>query len=160
MSFNPTAEIDNERHALRPLKTEGIEYGSVTMTFPVGAGIRIKINPYFNIAIDGGYRFLTTDYLDDVSSGIYPDPASFSSDLARRLSDRTGEYGIDPTYAEQGVMVRGDPNNKDGFFITNIKLEYYFRQIKIKSSYRNKIKPYEPRNKPKYGRWGGRRRRL
>ena len=120
----------------------------------------LRLEPGFNIALDGGYRFLITDYLDDVSSGIYPTPSSFDNDLAKRLSDRSGELGADPTFAEQGRMVRGDPNNKDGYFITNVKLEYYFKQIKIKSRYKNKIRPYEPKNKPKYGRWGGRRRRV
>lgn len=149
--YNPTAEFNGTRYALRPLETEGVSYSSVTLSFPVGGGVRFRVNPYFNISLDGGYRFLTTDYIDDVSSGIYPNPNSFDDPIARELSDRSDEYGIDPPYAVTRNPVRGNPDNKDGYFLFNVKLEYYLAQIKLpKRSYGRRIKPYRPKNRPKY----------
>jgi hypothetical protein len=151
MQFNPTAEYNGTRYALRPLRTEGIRYGSFAAAFPIGAGVRFRINPYFNISLDGGYRFLTTDYMDDVSSGIYPNPNSFDDPIARELSDRSDEYGIDPPYSVTGANVRGNPDNMDGYFLFNIRLEYYLAQVKLPSkSYGRRIKPYRPKNRPKY----------
>jgi len=143
VNFNPTAKLDGERYNLRKLNTSGEEYSNMTVSFPVGAGVKFRLNPFFNIVVDGGYRFLVTDNLDDVSSGVYPDPASFgNNEVARRLSDRTWETLPEgtPTWAEQGKNFRGDPNNKDGYFIFNIKVEYYFGELGKSSTYRRRIK--------------------
>jgi len=141
VNFNPTAELNGEKHNLRKLNTSGESYGSFTASFPVGLGVKLRVNPFLNVVLDGGYRFLLTDYIDDVSSGIYPDPNSFSDDVARLLSDRTWETLPEgsPTWAAQGKKLRGDPNNKDGYFIFNIKVEYYFGEIGTNSSRKRKI---------------------
>jgi len=143
VNYNPTALLDGERYSLRPLETEQVKYSLVTAAFPVGVGVKFRINPYFNLALDGGYRFLTTDYLDDVSSGTYPDPASFEDDIARRLSDRSGEAGASPPFAIEGREVRGNPANNDGYFLFNIRLEYYFLDLGDFNRYGKRIKPYK-----------------
>jgi hypothetical protein len=142
VNFNPTAELDGERYNLRKLNTSGEDYSNFTVSFPVGAGVKFRVNPFFNVVLDGGYRFLITDNLDDVSSGIYPDPASFSDEVARKLSDRTYETlpAGTPTWAEQGKNFRGDPSNKDGFFIFNVKVEYYLGELGTSSTFGRKIK--------------------
>lgn len=121
---NPKAEYNGEYVALQPLQTEGVSYSLFQPVIPFGLGLRIKSGPFFNIAIEGGYRITFTDYLDDVSSVRYPDPASLSSDLSRALSDRRKE--LDPNYnTSPGVGKRGNPTSNDGYFLLNIKLEYY-----------------------------------
>jgi hypothetical protein len=143
INYNPTAELDGERYNLKKLNTSGEDYSGIGVAFPVGAGVKFRVNPFLNVALDGGYRFLMTDYIDDVSSGIYPDPASFGSDeIARKLSDRTWETLSpgEPTWAEQGKNFRGDPTDKDGYFIFNIKVEYYFSEIGKTSTFRKKAK--------------------
>lgn len=143
VNYNPTAELDGEKYNLRKLNTSGEDYGSFTGAFPLGIGVKLRVNSFLNIAIDGGYRFVMSDHLDDVSSSIYPDPTSFGSDdVARKLSDRTWEtlpQGT-PTWAEQGKEFRGNPNNNDGYFIANIKLEYYFSEIGTSSRYQRKVR--------------------
>lgn len=149
VSYNPKAKLpdDSKRHNLRKLNTSGEDYSGITASFPVGLGVKFRVNPFLNVVLDGGYRFLLTDHIDDVSSGVYPDPVSFSDETARLLSDRTWETLPDgePTWAEQGKMFRGDPNDKDGYFIFNIKLEYYFTEIKrsqkIGGTKSRKLKP-------------------
>jgi Outer membrane protein beta-barrel domain len=121
---NPTAEYQGETVSLRDLQTEGISYSAFHPVVPFGLGMRIKSGPFFNIAIEGGYRLAFTDYLDDVSIKRYPDPAILGSDLSRALSDRRRER--DPDYPIfPGVGVRGNPTTNDGYFLLNVKLEYY-----------------------------------
>jgi len=135
--FSPKADIPEQDYngnpfpdagkftALRKLQTEQVSYGSVALVIPFGLGIRYKINPWFNIAVDGGYRFAFTDYLDDVST-IHPGPAAFSDPLAQALSDRRPELDFSP--APAGTM-RGNSDAGDGYFLINIKLEYYVQSL-------------------------------
>ena len=150
VSYNPTAKLDGERYNLKKLKTSGVDYSGFTASFPVGFGVRIKVNPFFNVVLDGGYRFVLSDNLDDVSTGLYPAPSSFSNEIARLLSDRTWETLPEgtPTWAEQGKEFRGDPDNNDGYFIFNIKFEYYFTEIGGSSPSGRKTK-YGKTKKPK-----------
>jgi hypothetical protein len=151
VSYNPTAELDGERYNLRKLNTSGANYSGFTASIPLGGGVKFRVNPFFNIVLDGGYRFVLSDWIDDVSSGIYPDPTSFgTNEAARLLSDRTWETlppGT-PTWAEQGKEFRGDPNDKDGYFIFNVKVEYYFAEIGKSSTFRRRIKGSSPKLKP------------
>ena len=131
VNFNPTATLDGEKYNLRKLHTEGPEnsYGAFTMSIPLGLGVKFRASPFINVNLDGGFRFVMSDYLDDVSSGIFPDPLSFEDDIARRLSDRSGEVGRVPTMSEQGLNVRGNPNEKDAYFILNVRVEYFFGSV-------------------------------
>ncbi len=81
--------------ALQPLGTEGQGregqeklYSLVGFAIPVGLGLRYKINPKFDIGAELGFRFTTTDYLDDIGKVSYPDPAVWAS-------------GADPVQAQQ-----------------------------------------------------------
>ena len=123
--MNPKTKYDGKTYALQPIQTEGVKYSRFQPAFPVGFGIRFTYKMAASIVAEGGYRFLKTDYLDDVSGiikdpskptkGSFPDPASLSSDIARALADRSnGE-----------ALVRGNPSFNDGYFLFNIKLEYY-----------------------------------
>ncbi len=121
---NPTTEYNGQTVSLPDLMTEGVSYSKFQPVIPFGLGLRIKSGPYFNIAFEGGYRLTFTDYLDDASSRRYPDPAILSSDLSRALSDRRREY--DPNFPiVPGVGKRGNPDTNDGYFLLNVKIEYY-----------------------------------
>jgi hypothetical protein len=119
--FNPKAELNGTWHALQPLQTEGVEYSRITPVIPFGLGVRFKFGPNMNIAIEGGYRKIFTDYLDDVST-VYPNQAGLASDLARSLSVRY--ENLAPGYNAEGVQ-RGNPSSDDGYMMVNVKLEYY-----------------------------------
>jgi len=84
-------------------------------------GVRLRTGPNTNLAIEGGYRKTFTDYLDDVST-VNPGPAAFTDPIAAALSDRRPELGV-PALAP-GTQ-RGDPSKKDGYFLLNVKIEYY-----------------------------------
>lgn len=122
--FNPKAKYQGDWVALAPLQTEGKSYSRIQPVFPVGLGARIKLDPFFNVLIEGGYRITFTDYLDDMSTTRYPDPATLKSDLSRALSDRRPEIGTQPSLPQQRGR-RGNPETNDGYFIANITLQYY-----------------------------------
>jgi hypothetical protein len=142
--FNPKATYQGHSYALAPLQTEGVKYSRVQPVIPLGLGGRIKLNPFFNILVEAGYRITFTDYLDDVSARKYPNPATLKSDLSRALSDRRGEIGVVPANDTDGI--RGNPDKKDGYFITNITLQYYLPVTLFENSdrklYNRKRKAY------------------
>lgn len=118
---NPKAELDGEKHALQPLQTEGISYSRFQPVIPYGFGVRAMLTPFFNIAIEGSYRYTFTDYLDDVST-VHPDKTSWTDPVRIALSDRRPELGLSPY--EAGAR-RGDSQNNDSYFLITLKLEYY-----------------------------------
>ncbi len=126
--FNPKAEYQGQKYALQPLQTENKKYSRVQPVIPFGMGARIKLDPFFNILVEAGYRITFTDYLDDVSVRRYPDGALLKSDLARALSDRRVEIDTQPS-DPTNVGVRGNPKENDGYFITNITLQYYIPKV-------------------------------
>ena len=112
--------------ALQPLQTEGVDYSRIAIVVPMGAGIKFKAGPFFNIGVEGSYRLTFTDYLDDVSSTYLLHSSLSSEPLRQALADRRHELegNLPPLGAEEGQK-RGNPNDNDGYFMLNIKLEYY-----------------------------------
>jgi len=131
--FNPTAELPAELHdgtpipnagervGLRKYQTELKNYVPIAMSFPFGVGLKMMIAPPLNISVNGGYRYTTSDYFDDVST-VHPGDAAFSDPLAAALSDRRPEVGI--PVAAAGTK-RGNPDNNDGYFIFSVRVDYY-----------------------------------
>ncbi|MCK5468557.1 MAG: hypothetical protein KAI99_08610 [Cyclobacteriaceae bacterium] len=84
--------------ALRDLGTEGQlsphydvkQYSVIQASIPFGLGIRAKLNKRMDFEFEVGYRYLFTDYVDDVS-GLYVDLGALDSELARAMSDRSRE---------------------------------------------------------------------
>ena len=93
----PLAEADTWV-ALRPLGTEGQysdaynikPYSNFQVSIPFGIGIRKRIEKRWDFEFEVGYRYLFTDYIDDVS-GMYADLGALNSDLAKAMSDRSRE---------------------------------------------------------------------
>lgn len=146
--FNPKAEYQGKTYALQPLQTENVAYSRTSLVFPYGLGIRLQATPLFNILIDGGYRTTFTDRIDDISVHRYVDPSLLKSDLSRALADRRRErdpdYPVAPNYG-----VRGNPKKNDGYFLMNIKVQYYlptslFSKRGYNKVYRNKRKAFNP----------------
>jgi hypothetical protein len=149
MYFNPKAKYQGEWHALQPLQTENKDYSRFQFVIPAGIGARIKLDPFFNILIEGGYRFTFTDYLDDASSTRYVDVDLLKnqSELARALSDRRVEIDTQPSRPTE-VGKRGNPNENDGYFIANITLQYYIPKL----MFTNYSKLYNVKRKAYYRR--------
>jgi len=140
--FNPKTEYQGKKVALQPLQTEGVKYSRFTPVVPYGLGAKLMLGSFLSVSLEGGYRKVFTDYLDDVST-VHKDPASFSDPVAAALADRRPEIGL-PAVAP-GAQ-RGNPGKKDGYLLLNVKLEYYLPGNIFGNSnkrpYKNKRKAY------------------
>jgi hypothetical protein len=131
----PIATLAGTDYELRPLRLEGIEYGTLAVVIPVGAGVNIFINRYMDLQLEVQYTYALTGYLDDVSAN-YRDPSSFVNPIAGQLSDRRVELGFDPAAA-------GDPRgagSNDSYLRFGFRLGYYIPgSLYGKSSIRCKV---------------------
>jgi hypothetical protein len=125
--FNPKAKYQGDWVPLQPLHTENNYYPRLQAVIPVGLGARIKLDPFFNILVEAGYRITFTDHLDDASRTRYVDGALLKSDLARALADR--REGENKPSSPTTIGKRGNPDKNDGYFITNITLQYYLPEL-------------------------------
>jgi len=147
--FNPTTIYQGQKYTLSDYQTELVAYSKVTPVIPMGLGVRFKLGPLVNLAIEGGLRKTFTDYLDDVST-VHHDATKFPSPLAFALSDRRPELGLAP--APDGY-IRGNPNADDGYMLFNVKLEYYLPVNFLegnnaqKKAFKNKRKAFYRYNK-------------
>jgi hypothetical protein len=135
-------EKGGEWVSLQPLQTEGKSYSRVQFVIPGGMGIRYRLGNRFDVAVEVGFRYSFTDYLDDVS-GDFVDPAELSSELSRVMANRTGEnagernldailqplgYALDP---QTGTIrefrpgeKRGNRGDRDWYVVSGIHLYY------------------------------------
>jgi hypothetical protein len=139
-NYDPYAYLNDEKHFLRPLGTEGqgdanypdrAQYSSMAMSIPFGVGVKYSINERINIGFEVVHRFTNTDYLDDVSK-TYVDPSIFppnpdgTNSPAFLLQDRSYETG--PLIGGKDVQ-RGNSRQKDQFataiFYVSFNLQSY-----------------------------------
>lgn len=130
--FNPQAEYKGAFYDLQPLGTEGQgwaagakkKYNRVTMVIPMGIGFRFSLGKRTNLGFEFGFRKTFTDYLDDVS-GNYPNVEKLLDEnlFAAKLSYRTPELTKEP-FSNPPSPVRGDPTQKDHYFIGGLTLTF------------------------------------
>ncbi|MBD3627706.1 hypothetical protein [Cyclobacterium sp.] len=148
---NPRTLYREEWVDLRPLRTENELYANRVMVFPMGLGMKYKVNVYMDFFIEGNYRFTLSDYMDDIStfniSGYYEeliaDYVSGENPDRLRLSVRqpryllpNGEPNVELIRNSRGAPRRGsgDPRldepeaRYDGYFTLNFGAEIYFSQ--------------------------------
>lgn len=141
---------------LKPLGTEGQNgglqegdinngikpYKLIQLAIPFGIGARFRINEVMDFSAELGFRYLFTDYIDDVS-GNYVDLSVFGDDeLAKAMSYRSNEivdpsllqptqtrdgqtYDLLPGYGQEHPdNMRGSSNDKDIYMVTTFRLTY------------------------------------
>lgn len=153
-SNNPYADYRDQWVPLRPLMTENVRYPAAAVVFPMGVGVKYKINVWMDVFLEGNYRFTLTDYLDDVSvydisdfyeelitdygtygEGPNPDRLRLSVRQNRYL-DENGEPRIDVIRSSKGAARRGsgDPSlpgsegRYDGYMTFNLGVEIYLTE--------------------------------
>lgn len=131
MLFNPYAkDASGNKQSLPELGTEGQGltgypgiYSTAALEFPLGIGVKYPINEKLTLALDFNYRITRTDYLDDVSRIGYPDKASLDArnPVTAKFTWRSDEVG-GGAYPKSSTLPRGNPENNDGFFTTQLKI--------------------------------------
>ncbi len=148
----PANDIPTGWYELQPLGTEGQyadggdypePYKRVQIVVPFGVGVRYKIDRYWDLSLEVGWRKTFTDYLDDVSTA-YASKANIlagggdNPTAAAILSDRSPESGFtvvpDPNapqvpymhvkgYGTEGSQ-RGESSDDDWYITTGVTLSY------------------------------------
>ncbi|RFM30481.1 type IX secretion system protein PorG [Deminuibacter soli] len=128
-SYDPYTYLDGNKYYLRSIGTEGQgstaypgrkPYGSTAMCIPLAVGFKYAVNPSFNVFAELGYRFTTTDYLDDVSSTYAPD-AFVAGSIPYLLQDRSYETG---TPVGIKGRQRGNSSQKDAYVIFQVGFSF------------------------------------
>jgi len=132
VTYDPWGKLPNGKwEQLRPVETEHVKYGNVAFAYTAGFGLKFRYSYKWNFMVEGGYRFTTTDYMDDVSQKKFPKQASFDGNsIDAYLSNKSGKGD-----SFQGQ--RGNPKNNDGYFIFSAGVTYTFtknHKHKIKSN--------------------------
>lgn len=130
-SYDPYTYLNNEKQFLRSLGTEGqgsaaypdrVPYGSMGVCFPFAVGMKYNMSEAVNVFAEVGYRFTTTDYLDDVSTTYAPDAfPNGQPEINYLLSDRSYETG-----ARIGIKgrQRGNSQQKDAYIIAQVGVSF------------------------------------
>lgn len=130
--FNPyTNDSVYGKVFLKPLSTEGQglalypdrkPYSLTQISFPIGAGIRFRVNDNIAIAWEVGLRKTNTDYLDDLST-TYVDQAyllSQKGQVAVDLAYRGDEVKNNPGVYPADGTVRGGASYKDWYYFSGV----------------------------------------
>lgn len=119
----------NDGTRLRPLHTEGQglpggpkQYSSINLAVPVGFGLKYSVGPQTSVGLRFGWRFTSTDYLDDVS-GTYYD----KDELIAAYGEESYKYA-NPAITESWFMnpdaQRGDPTDRDNYGFLQATIHY------------------------------------
>lgn len=128
---NPKTLYQGSWVALQPLATEGKTYSKFFMNIPLGGGAYFTFNKRHRIGIELNYRYVFTDFLDDIS-GQYPsEPAD---PYTKGLILRTTELGDAAIASNPGVYYshtwgakRGENTNKDSYMTLSLSYSYVIR---------------------------------
>jgi hypothetical protein len=140
-NYDPFTFLNDEKHYLRPLGTEGQgsaaypsrkPYSSMAFAVPFGVGVKYALNSRMNIGFEVVHRFTNTDYIDDVSTtyvepSVFPPNPDGSPSTAYLLSDRSYETGT--PIGEKGVQ-RGNSKQKDQFATAIFYLSFNLQSYK------------------------------
>jgi len=129
--FNPYAfDKNGTKTFLQPLGTEGQglseypskkPYSRTQFCVPFGGGLKLNLTTKFDLIYEVGYRYLFTDYLDDVS-GTYAD--------AETMLIKRGQTAEELAYRQTtgnaiSGDIRGNPKVKDWYYFNGFKLLYH-----------------------------------
>jgi len=139
--FDPYAsDPSGNKIYLRSLSTEGQglaaypdrkQYKLVQMAYPIGGGMKFLVGNVFVITTELGFRYTSTDYLDDVSkSYVNLDTLmQYKSKIAVQMSYRGNQVaGWDGNYPTNNFQ-RGDSKQNDWYWFGSVSVSIYFRSF-------------------------------
>jgi len=146
--FNPTT-VDRFGNKIN-LKLKGTEgqgtaaypdrqpYKTTQLQLPFGFGVKYNVNESMSLGLEFKYRYIDTDYLDDVSMAGYPDMAVLAAKdptlpgLAYRGDELPGGAPYPP---KNGGLNRGNPDNNDAYYSFQAKFTWRFKNNRIQINY-------------------------
>jgi len=126
--FNPQARFNDQWVNLNDLGTEGQQIGDLTgrspyskiqPAIPIGIGYKYYVGNNYTVGVEAMYRFVFTDYIDDVSTQFVNDNILGNGTPTELLGDRSGEVGQE--IGEAGRQ-RGNSVDNDAFVFFGVTL--------------------------------------
>ncbi len=145
-SYDPYAYLAGTKYYLRPLGTEGENlpgrkpYGDMAICFPFTVGAKYSLTENVNVFAEIGYRFTTTDYIDDVSTTYagpdafiltHPDGTQEVENPAYYLQDRSYETGT--PIGIKGRQ-RGNSQQNDAYVMFHVGVSFNISSYKCPSA--------------------------
>ncbi len=137
--FNPKTLYNGDWVALQPLGTEGQglagrpdKYRRVTITFPVGAGVKYQIDKQLAVSFELSLRYTLSDYIDDVSTSYYltDEISAMYGPVAAELSNRSINPDLNGVlqYSDgrNNYLQRGNPRYNDAYMFGVFAIHYRF----------------------------------
>lgn len=143
--FNPfTIDRNGKKQYLQPQGTEGqglaaypdrTPYKLTQLEMPFGLGFKFQVNEKISLGLEFRYHYIDTDYLDDVSMA-YPDKTILAAKDPNLplLTYRGDELPGGASYPK-GTLSRGNPNNRDSYYTTQIKVAFRLKSNSISVNY-------------------------
>jgi hypothetical protein len=134
-------------------------YKLIQVAIPFGFGARFRVNQLMDFSVEFGFRYLFTDYLDDVSKN-YVDLGVFDNELSKAMSYRGNElpeaknnlgtlhtytsdrkyggtYSVLPGFgSEHRDNWRGNSSDNDTYMVTTLKMTYIFGKTFHRAKFR------------------------
>jgi len=113
--------------------TEGVSYSPFTYAIPLGFGIRYKLDKYIDLGFEATYRFVFSDYLDDVSderNTIDAPINDFTIRSGEKIAANTLK-ALPTSFTPTTDLVTS--SGKDSYFTTQIQLILHFGNAAGKS---------------------------
>ena len=133
--FNPyTKDRNGKKVVLQSMGTEGQglaayperkPYSRTALELPFGGGVKFAVSTRMVLGLEFKYRYLSTDYLDDVSNFGYPSQAALAAKNPSlpMLTYRGDELPGGAPYPAV-TLNRGNPNNKDSYYSFQLKVGF------------------------------------
>ena len=133
--FDPyTTDRNGNKVFLQPMGTEGQglaayperkPYPRTVLELPFGGGFKYAVSDRVTLGFEFKYRYLNTDYLDDVSNFGYPNKAALTAKdpSLPMLTYRGDELPGGAPYPSP-TLNRGNPNNKDSYHSAQFTIIY------------------------------------
>ena len=117
----PSTTLNGTTYSLPAFKTEGVDYGLWVGQLHYGLGVPVTLSESTQLRFEGRYTHVFSDYMDDVST-VYADKSA-ASDIEKKLADGRIAENLSPNIV--GAK-RGEPANKDGYFLLTVQFVYKF----------------------------------
>lgn len=132
-AIRPQGLFQGEWYDLQSLGTEGqfligstqSTYSRFQLNIPFGAGIEYRFGKNWGLQLEASYRYLFTDYLDDISS-------TFPDQEAMRNQNPIAAYFANPsgnTDLFTDGSPRGNPRLVDSYIFVSLKAVYFFEKV-------------------------------
>jgi opacity protein-like surface antigen len=141
--FKPTTiDRNGNKVSLRDIGTEGQllgnpsyyyrKYSLLQLNFQIGGGFRVQVSDNLTLGMEVSYRKLNTDYIDDVHTIPFIDPAEFAAKgqtLAAQLAFRGDELGY--SLGSISAVGRGTGKNQDYYYTFQLKANFRLSSLHI-----------------------------